>query len=117
LKLYSDLLVSKFAFIRITLYHCIEGMILLSELTRRRIRSVSKLIKVRRDEMWNIRQLLFWCCAWSCGPYEADKRGGKARRQRVDLRFSYHGYMAAWMDEPTRSVRACVRAWACCARV
>lgn len=38
------------AYVQLLEYENIEGMILLSELTRRRIRSVSKLIKVRR---WN----------------------------------------------------------------
>ena len=36
------------AYVQLLEYENIEGMILLSELTRRRIRSVSKLIKVRR---------------------------------------------------------------------
>ena len=35
------------AYVQLLEYDNIEGMILLSELTRRRIRSVSKLIKVR----------------------------------------------------------------------
>ena len=36
------------AYVQLLEYNNIEGMILLSELTRRRIRSVSKLIKVGR---------------------------------------------------------------------
>jgi len=38
------------AYVQLLEYNNIEGMILLSELTRRRIRSVSKLIKVGRIE-------------------------------------------------------------------
>jgi translation initiation factor 2 subunit 1 len=38
------------AYVQLLEYENIEGMILLSELTRRRIRSVSKLIKVGRIE-------------------------------------------------------------------
>jgi len=38
------------AYVQLLEYNNIEGMILLSELTRRRIRSVTKLIKVGRIE-------------------------------------------------------------------
>ncbi len=37
------------AYVRLLEYAGIEGMILLSELSRRRIRSINKLIKVRRQ--------------------------------------------------------------------
>ena len=37
------------AYVSLLEYNNIEGMILLSELSRRRIRSVTKLIKVRTD--------------------------------------------------------------------
>ena len=39
------------AYVELLEYDNVEGMILLSELTRRRIRSVSKLIKVNRSEV------------------------------------------------------------------
>lgn len=35
------------AYVQLLEYNCIEGMVLLSELSRRRIRSINKLIKVR----------------------------------------------------------------------
>jgi translation initiation factor 2 subunit 1 len=38
------------AYVRLLEYDGIEGMILLSELSRRRIRSIHKLIRVGRDE-------------------------------------------------------------------
>merc|ERR1719431_2315088 len=38
------------AYVRLLEYDNIEGMILLSELSRRRIRSINKLIRVGRDE-------------------------------------------------------------------
>lgn len=38
------------AYVRLLEYNNIEGMILLSELSRRRIRSINKLIRVGRDE-------------------------------------------------------------------
>ena len=42
------------AYVELLEYDNVEGMILLSELTRRRIRSVSKLIKVNRSEvLWS----------------------------------------------------------------
>jgi len=39
------------AYVQLLEYDNIEGMILLSELTRRRIRSVSKLVKVSHSEV------------------------------------------------------------------
>lgn len=38
------------AYVRLLEYNDIEGMILLSELSRRRIRSINKLIRIGRDE-------------------------------------------------------------------
>merc|ERR1711920_107395 len=38
------------AYVRLLEYNNIEGMILLSELSRRRIRSINKLVRVGRDE-------------------------------------------------------------------
>lgn len=38
------------AYVKLLEYNNIEGMILLSELSRRRIRSINKLIRVGRDE-------------------------------------------------------------------
>lgn len=39
------------AYVQLLEYNGIEGMILLSELSRRRIRSITKLIKVRRRQL------------------------------------------------------------------
>jgi translation initiation factor 2 subunit 1 len=39
------------AYVQLLEYNNIEGMVLLSELSRRRIRSINKLIKVGRDEV------------------------------------------------------------------
>jgi len=39
------------AYVRLLEYNDIEGMILLSELSRRRIRSVAKLIRIGRNEV------------------------------------------------------------------
>lgn len=39
------------AYVRLLEYNDIEGMILLSELSRRRIRSVQKLIRIGRNEV------------------------------------------------------------------
>jgi translation initiation factor 2 subunit 1 len=40
------------AYVALLEYNNIEGMILLSELSRRRIRSINKLIRVGKQEVW-----------------------------------------------------------------
>ena len=49
------------AYVELLEYDNVEGMILLSELTRRRIRSVSKLIKVNRSEvLWSSKDSILF---------------------------------------------------------
>ena len=49
------------AYVELLEYDNVEGMILLSELTRRRIRSVSKLIKVNRSEvLWSSKHSILF---------------------------------------------------------
>ena len=50
------------AYVALLEYNGIEGMILLSELSRRRIRSITKLIKVGGGECWLARS--FVCVRW-----------------------------------------------------
>ena len=49
------------AYVALLEYNGIEGMILLSELSRRRIRSITKLIKVGCFAMF-CTPLVFWAC-------------------------------------------------------
>src|SRR5216110_3503854 len=56
------------AYVKLLEYDNIEGMILLSELSRRRIRSINKLIRVGRNEVVVVLRV--------------DKEKGKATRRR-----------------------------------
>ena len=46
------------AYVQLLEYNSIEGMILLSELSRRRIRSVAKLLRVGRNEVVRVLSIL-----------------------------------------------------------
>ena len=67
------------AYVQLLEYNNIEGMILLSELTRRRIRSVSKLIKVGRIEpvmVLRVDKEKGYCLLYT-SPSPRDQRGSR----------------------------------------
>lgn len=72
------------AYVSLLEYNGIEGMILLSELSRRRIRSVSKLIKARR------LHTLFLPVSPQCGVVACSFLCGSVPPRRTCMRPQYH---------------------------
>lgn len=69
------------AYVYLLEYNNIEGMILLSELSRRRIRSINKLIRVGKTEPVVVIRV--------------DKEKGEFRDTSRSLEFSFHIHMGA----------------------
>ena len=77
------------AYVSLLEYNGIEGMILLSELSRRRIRSITKLIKVSLLKLWLSGRLIAsrWpgsgLCSPAWGPETGDTTSDQSRSWRT----------------------------------